>query len=92
MTQQTLRYLRDNLRIFVRDKIEDTYAGAPIRLTGDERQLIADLLEFLEEQYEQRSKGGQAARGKSGRPRLPDDEISEAAKYQRERRAKLNNE
>ncbi len=84
---ESLRYLYDNLKLFHADKIAGApYGGAPLRLSGDERQLIADVLEYLNEQLEQRSRGGLAARGNSGRPRLPDAEVSDAALYQRERR------
>jgi hypothetical protein len=92
MAEYALRYLRDHLRIFVRDRIDGApYGGAPFRLSGDDRKLIRELLDYLEAQYEARQRGGEAARGKSGRPRLPDNEISPAAKYQRERRAKRGN-
>lgn len=82
-----LRYLLDNLRIFLRDKIDSTYGGAPMRLSGDERRLLRDILEYFEAQQEQRQRGGEAARGKSGRPR--EKGASKAALYQRERRARL---
>jgi len=86
---ESLRYLRDNLRIFHNDKIAGApYAGAPLWLSGDERQLLTAILEFLDEQLEQRKRDGEAARGSSGRPRLPDTEITEAAHYQRARRAR----
>lgn len=75
------RYFSDNLRILLESKFEgDTYAGAPIRFSGNEMKLLYEIHAWLRRDAEVKQRGGTLG----GRPR--DANPSKAALAMRKRR------
>lgn len=85
----TLKEDIENLKEVFGDK-ELTFAaraGFRVQVTPELLALLRRTISRLEKQFERSSKAGQAARGRSGRPRIPDDELTPQGRWARKRRA-----